>query len=104
MYSENARMLMEQTSFASVGRKGRIRQIMADMLLKEIKAGEIEAAICRAPEFYGHGKTQSITNSLVFNNIKENKKVKVPLRDDKLRSLIWTSDASRANALRELNK
>lgn len=99
MYPQDARMLTEQTSFAPVGRKGRVRQVMADMLLKEIKAGEIAVVICRAPEFYGPGKTQSITNSLVFNNIKANKKVKVPLRDDKLRSLIWTPDASRATAL-----
>ena len=99
MYPQDDRVLTEQTSFAPVGRKGRVRQIMADMLLKEMKAGKIEAVICRAPEFYGPGKTQSITNALVFNNIKENKKLKVPLRDDKLRSLIWTPDASRATAL-----
>jgi nucleoside-diphosphate-sugar epimerase len=99
MYPQDDRILTEQTPFAPVGRKGRVRQVMADMLLKEIKAGEIEAVICRAPEFYGPGKTQSITNTLVFNNIKENKKVRVPLRDDKLRSLIWTPDASRATAL-----
>src|SRR5690606_20967325 len=69
------------------------------MILKEIKSGELEAVICRAPEFYGPDKTQSITNTLIFNNIKEDKKLKVPLRDDKKRSLIWTPDASRATAL-----
>jgi nucleoside-diphosphate-sugar epimerase len=72
---------------------------MTDMLLKEMAAGTIEAVICRAPEFYGPGKTQSITNSLIFNAIKEDKKLKVPLRDNKLRSLIWTPDASSATAL-----
>ncbi|RBL89847.1 NAD-dependent epimerase/dehydratase family protein [Chitinophaga flava] len=99
MYPQDARILTEQTPFAPVGRKGRVRQAMADLLLEAIKAGEIEAVICRAPEFYGPGKTQSITNSLIFNNIKENKKLRIPLRDDKLRSLIWTPDASRATAL-----
>lgn len=99
MYPQNNEVLTEQTVFAPVGRKGRVRQQMAEMLLKEMKAGTIEAVICRAPEFYGPGKTQSITNSLVFNAIKEDKKLKVPLRDDKLRSLIWTPDASRATAL-----
>ncbi|NML39592.1 NAD-dependent epimerase/dehydratase family protein [Chitinophaga sp. G-6-1-13] len=99
MYPQDGRILTEQTPFAPVGRKGRVRQAMADMLLQEMKAGTIEAVICRAPEFYGPGKTQSITNTLIFDNIKKHKKLKVPLRDDKLRSLIWTPDASRATAL-----
>lgn len=99
MYPQNNEVLTEQTRFDPVGRKGTVRKQMAEMLLKEMKAGAIEAVICRAPEFYGPGKTQSITNSLVFNAIKEDKKLKVPLRDDKLRSLIWTPDASRATAL-----
>lgn len=99
MYPQNNQVLTEQTAFAPVGRKGRVRKEMTDMLLKEMAAGTIEAVICRAPEFYGPGKTQSITNSLIFNAIKEDKKLKVPLRDNKLRSLIWTPDASRVTAL-----
>ncbi len=99
MYPQNDRMLTEETDFAPVGRKGRVRRKMAEMVLKEIESGELEAVICRAPEFYGPGKTQSITNILIFNNIKEGKKLKVPLRANKKRSLIWTPDASRATAL-----
>lgn len=99
MYPQDNKVLTEQTGFAPVGRKGTVRKKMTDLLLADMKAGTIEAVICRAPEFYGPGKTQSITNSLIFNAIKENKKLKVPLRDDKLRSLIWTPDASCATAL-----
>jgi nucleoside-diphosphate-sugar epimerase len=99
MYPQDDRVLTEDTVFAPVGRKGRVRRKMAEMVLKEIESGELEAVICRAPEFYGPGKTQSITNTLIFNNIKEDKKLKVPLRANKKRSLIWTPDASRATAL-----
>ncbi|AQX06589.1 NAD-dependent dehydratase [Elizabethkingia meningoseptica] len=99
MYPQDGRVLKEDTAFAPVGRKGRVRREMAEMVLKAIHSGEIEAVICRAPEFYGPGKTQSITNTLIFNNIKEGKKLKVPLSADKKRSLIWTPDASRATAL-----
>ncbi|MEJ5102645.1 MULTISPECIES: NAD-dependent epimerase/dehydratase family protein [Chryseobacterium] len=99
MYPQDGRVLNENTIFAPVGRKGRVRRKMAEMILKEIESGELEAVICRAPEFYGPGKTQSITNTLVFNNIKEGKKLKVPLSTNKKRSLIWTPDASRATAL-----
>lgn len=99
MYPQNGNVLTEKTPFAPVGRKGRVRKKMAEMLLKEMAAGTMDIVICRAPEFYGPGKTQSITNAFIFDAIKEGKKLKVPLRDDKLRSLIWTPDASRATAL-----
>lgn len=99
MYPQDDRVLTENTVFAPVGRKGKVRSKMAEMVLREIQSGELEAVICRAPEFYGPGKTQSITNTLVFNNIKEGKKLKVPLSTNKKRSLIWTPDASRATAL-----
>ncbi len=72
---------------------------MAEMVLKEMQSGALEAVICRAPEFYGPGKTQSITNNLIFDRIKEGKKLRVPLSAAKKRSLIWTPDASRATAL-----
>ncbi|HFK5544309.1 TPA: NAD-dependent epimerase/dehydratase family protein [Elizabethkingia anophelis] len=99
MYPQDDRILTENTAFDPVGRKGRVRRQMAEMVLKEIQSGELEAVICRAPEFYGPAKTQSITNTLIFNNIKEGKTLKVPLSDKKKRSLIWTPDASRATAL-----
>lgn len=99
MYPQDDRVLTEETTFAPVGRKGKVRRKMAEMVLEEMQAGKLEAVICRAPEFYGPGKTQSITNTLIFNNIKEGKKLKVPLSASKKRSLIWTPDASRATAL-----
>ncbi len=99
MYPQDDRVLTEQTPFAPVGRKGRVRKEMAEMVLKEMQSGALEAVICRAPEFYGPGKTQSITNNLIFDRIKEEKKLRVPLSAVKKRSLIWTPDASKATAL-----
>lgn len=99
MYPQDGKILTEETVFNPVGRKGRVRMKMAEMVLRQMQSGKLEAVICRAPEFYGPGKTQSITNTLIFNNIKADKKLKVPLSDSKKRSLIWTPDASRATAL-----
>ncbi|MDL1913822.1 MAG: NAD-dependent epimerase/dehydratase family protein [Bergeyella sp.] len=99
MYPQDGRALTENTPFKPVGRKGKVRKKMAEMILEEVRLGKLKAVICRAPEFYGPGKTQSITNTLIFDNIRENKKLKIPLRDNKKRSLIWTPDASRATAL-----
>lgn len=99
MYAQDGRVLTEETAFIPYGRKAKVRQKMAEMVLKEIKSGGLTAVVCRAPEFYGPAKTQSITNTFIFDNIKAAKKLKVPLSDSKKRSLIWTPDASRATAL-----
>ncbi|MGR2663202.1 NAD-dependent epimerase/dehydratase family protein [Chromobacterium haemolyticum] len=98
MYPQDDRMLTEETPFAPVGRKGRVRATMAAMVLQEMARGEIPVLIGRAPEFYGPGNTQSITNALVFDPLKRGRKPRVPVRDDTRRTLIWTPDASRALA------
>ncbi|MFT4229772.1 MAG: NAD-dependent epimerase/dehydratase family protein, partial [Microbacterium sp.] len=99
MYPRTATPQTEDTAFEPAGRKATVRAHIATMLLKEMEAGTIDAVICRAPEFYGPGKTQSLTNAAVFNRIKQGKRPLVPLNADAKRSLIWTPDASRALAL-----
>ena len=71
----------------------------AELLLKAIAENEIEALICRAPEFYGPRKTKSFTNTLIFENLRKEKKPKVFFKDDLLRTLIYTPDASSAMAV-----
>lgn len=99
MYAKNSTPQTEDSPFRPVGRKAVVRANMAQMLLDKMNAKEIDAVICRAPEFYGPGKTQSITNTMIFENINQGKKLRVPLSDSSLRTLIWTPDASRAMAL-----
>ncbi|WP_287497187.1 NAD-dependent epimerase/dehydratase family protein [Pandoraea sp. CB10b_02] len=98
MYPQDARLLTEEAPFAPVGRKGKVRAAMATMVLEEMARGEIPVLIGRAPEFYGPGKTQSFTNALIIEKLQAGKKPRVPVRDDTLRTLIWTPDASRALA------
>lgn len=99
MYPGTTEPQTEETRFAPNGRKGQVRARMTTMLLDEMRTGAIEAAICRAPEFYGPGKTASYTSSLVFDRIRAGRRPLVPVDADTLRSLIWTPDASRAMAL-----
>ncbi|MBA8989419.1 nucleoside-diphosphate-sugar epimerase [Curtobacterium pusillum] len=99
MYPQDDRLQTEQTPFEPVGPKGRVRAAMASMVLDEMARGEIPVLIGRAPEFYGPGRTQSITNTLIIDRLKAGKKPRVPVRDDRLRTLIWTPDASRALAV-----
>lgn len=99
MYPQDDRVQTEETVFAPVGFKGRVRAEMADMVLDEVARGDIPVLIGRAPEFYGPGRTQSFTNSLVLDRLRAGEKARVPVRDNRKRSLIWTPDASRALAV-----
>lgn len=99
MYPQDDRVLTEDVPFEPVGRKGRVRAAMASGVLEEMVRGDIPVLIGRAPEFYGPGKTQSITNALVIDPIRAGKTPRVPVRDDTRRTLIWTPDASRALAV-----
>jgi nucleoside-diphosphate-sugar epimerase len=98
MYPQDDRLQTEDTPFAPVGRKGKVRAAMASMVLEEMARGDIPVLISRAPEFYGPGKTQSFTNALVIEKLQAGQKPRVPVRDDTRRTLIWTPDASRALA------
>ena len=99
MYPQDDRIQDEHTEFAPVGRKGRVRAAMATSVVEEMECGDIPVLLGRAPEFYGPGRTQGFTSSLLIDRLKAGQKPRVPVRDDTLRTLIWTPDASRALAL-----
>lgn len=99
MYPRTSDPQVEDTAFEPMGRKATVRAQIATRLLTEMRAGTIEAVICRAPEFYGPGKTKSLTNSAIFDRIKKGKRPLVPIDAHTRRSIIWTPDASRAMGL-----
>ncbi|MES1925559.1 NAD-dependent epimerase/dehydratase family protein [Salinisphaera sp. T31B1] len=99
MYPQTATPQTEKTPFTPNGRKGQVRADIVRDLLQAMEDKRVEAVIGRAPEFYGPGKTQSITNATIVDNLKAGKAAKVFLRDDTRRTLIYTPDASRALAL-----
>ena len=99
MYPQTDEPQTEDTPFRPYGEKGRVRAAIAKELLRAIEQKRVTALLCRAPEFYGPGKTQSITNTSIIEPLAQGKAARVLLRDDTLRSLIYTPDASRAMAL-----
>lgn len=98
-YPQDSVVQNESTPLDPNGKKGLAKKRTAELLLNAMSRNEIEAVICRASEFYGPDKTKGLTNSLVFENLKNDKKPKIFLNDKVLRTLIFTPDASRAMAL-----
>jgi len=87
MYPQDAALQKEDTTMNPSGKKGIGKKLAAELLLKAIANKEIDALICRAPEFYGPGKTMGFTNALVFESLKNGKKPKAFMKDDVLRTL-----------------
>ena len=98
-YPQDSKIQLEETELNTTGAKGIAKIKAAKLLLEAIQEKKLEGAICRAPDFYGPGKTKGITNALVFESLKQGKSPKLLLRDDVLRTLIYTPDASKAMAL-----
>ncbi|YAL82129.1 NAD-dependent epimerase/dehydratase family protein [Dermacoccaceae bacterium W4C1] len=99
MYPRTAQVQTEQTEFAPSGRKSVVRARIATALLEAIEQQRVQALICRAPEFYGPARTQSLTNTAVFDRLRQGKPALIPLSKHTRRTLIWTPDASRGMAL-----
>lgn len=99
MYPQTDELLTEEIRFEPYGKKGRVRGMIVQMLLDAMKEGRVQAMICRAPEFYGPGQTQSITNTTVLDKLRAGESAKVFISDKTLRTLIYTPDASKAMAL-----
>ncbi|MFT3695904.1 MAG: NAD-dependent epimerase/dehydratase family protein [Kofleriaceae bacterium] len=99
MYPQTSTPQTEDTPFRPNGAKGKVRGEIATEMLDAMKRGRVQGVICRAPEFYGPGKTQSITNSAILDKLQAGTTAQVFLRDDTLRTLIYTPDASRGMAL-----
>ena len=98
LYPQTAEPQTERTPFQPHGAKGVVRAAIASELLAAMAERRVQGLICRAPEFYGPGRTQSITNTAIIDRLRRGERANVLLRDDTLRSLIWTPDASRAMA------
>lgn len=98
-YSQNSKIQTETTELNSKGKKGEAKFKAAKLFLNALEDKKLQGVICRAPEFYGPGKTKGITNTLIFESLKQGKKPKVLLNDRVVRTLIYTPDASKATAL-----
>ncbi|MFN8289110.1 MAG: NAD-dependent epimerase/dehydratase family protein [Chitinophagaceae bacterium] len=98
MYGPVKGIMTEETPFGATSRKGKVRAAIANLLLNEMKAGTLQGMICRAPEFYGPGKTLSGVNAMVFDNLRKGKPLQWLVDDQVKRTYIYTPDAARATA------
>ena len=101
MYDPNYLSNMtEETPLNPVSKKGRVRHQIANMVLEEIKAGNLEALIARCADFYGPSiKNTSVLTEIVFNNLNRGKKALWLASVNFKHAFTYTPDAGNATAL-----
>lgn len=96
VYMEN---LTEETPVNPASKKGKIRAAIAENLLQEMKAGNLNAMLVRSSDFYGPGVGSSVIMETVYKKLKDGK-TPIWLGNASARhSLTYTPDAAKATAL-----
>lgn len=91
--------MTEETEVSPVSKKGKVWAEIAQMILDEIKSGNLKAMIVRAADFYGPRIKNSLLNEIVFNNLKAGKKANWFCSVNNLHNFTFTPDAAKATAL-----
>lgn len=89
--------MTEDTPIRPISKKGRVRQQIAEMLMQEVKQGELQALIARSADF-ANGKS-SVLHQLVTDNLLKGKRANWFSRVDKVHNFTFTADAAKGTAL-----
>jgi len=88
--------MMEETPYHPCSKKGDVRAGIADMLMAEIKAGNIRATIARAPDFYGTDSMNSFFDMMVLDKYAKKEKAQWMGNPNVKHNFIYIKDAGRA--------
>lgn len=91
--------MTENTLTNPTSKKGEVRKIITDMILDEIRKGNLKALIARSADFYGPNAPLSFVNVMVFDNFNKGKKAQWMINDNVKHSLTYTPDAGKATAI-----
>jgi nucleoside-diphosphate-sugar epimerase len=101
MYDPNyLNEMTEDTPYKPVSKKGIVRKEIAEMLMAEVKQGNLTALIARSADFYGPSiLNSSVLNETIVKNLASGKKANWLGDVTKKHSFTYTPDAGRATAI-----
>jgi nucleoside-diphosphate-sugar epimerase len=101
MYDKNSlNPITEDAPINPPSEKGKVRAEIAEMLLNEIKSGNLKALIARCADFYGPNiKNTSLLTETVFKNLSQGKKANWLGSVKFKHTFTYTPDAGKATAL-----
>lgn len=94
---EHLNPMTEETPMRPSSKKGAVRKELVDMIMKEVKSGQLTALIARAADFIG--PKNSVLVETVYGNFLKGKKANWFADTTKLHNFTFTPDAGKATAL-----
>lgn len=91
--------MTEETPAKPDSEKGKVRAGLNEMIMNEVKGGNLKAIIAKAADFYGPETPLSFVNIMVFENFKKGKKAQWMLDENKKHSFTYTPDAGKGTAI-----
>lgn len=88
--------MTEDTPYHPTSKKGQVRAGIADMLMNEVKAGNINATIARAPDFYGTDSLNSFVDIMVLTKYAAKQTAQWIGDPNKKHNFIYIPDAGKA--------
>jgi nucleoside-diphosphate-sugar epimerase len=97
MYGRVNGSMTESTPYNPCSAKGKIRAEIDEMLLQEMKSGEIKAMIATSADFYGpRTKKTSVAGIMIFEKMKSGKPAQWFVNAKQPHSFTYTPDAALA--------
>ena len=91
--------MTEETPIKPDSEKGKVRSELSEMIMNDVKRGNLKAIITKAADFYGPETPLSFANIMVFENFKKGKKAQWFIDVNKKHSFIYTPDAGKGTAI-----
>lgn len=91
--------MTENTPYAPVSKKGKIRAQIANRLQGAMQAGEIQGMLVRAADFYGPNNPNSFVHQMIFKRMVAGKSAQIMVSAEMPHTFTFTPDAGRALAL-----
>ena len=100
MYAQSAIPHMtEDSPLQPPSRKGEVRKLLHDMIMGEVKSGQLQAIIARAADFYGPDTDKSVLAETAAKNLLKGKSAQVFGDVNCIHTYTYTPDAGKATAL-----
>ncbi|MEN8247325.1 MAG: NAD-dependent epimerase/dehydratase family protein [Bacteroidota bacterium] len=92
--------MTEETPLKPVSKKGKVREEILSMLLREVESGNLTALVARCADYYGAGiKQTSMLTETVFNNMAQGKAPNWMGPLDCKHSFTYTPDAAKGTSI-----
>ena len=98
MYGKVSGPMTEETPYNPCSKKGEVRARIANLMMDEVKAGNLTAMIARSADFYGPATPNGVANILVFEALVRGAKASWLVNADVPHSFTYIPDAARAVA------